>query len=77
MTTDTWTNGSRIYNAPPNSHLSATIDKSTDILKLFYSYVDETSGTQYLTNSYTKITDSNYGYRRGTFREIPTILFVN
>ncbi|MCJ1266135.1 hypothetical protein MMC22_006017 [Lobaria immixta] len=66
QTNDNWTSGATFDDALPNSHLSATIDESTQILRLFYySYGNETNGTQNLTYSYTNITNPTYGYKKG------------
>lgn len=65
-TNDNWIPGAQLDDVLPNSHLSATIDESTQILRLFYySYGNETNGTQYLTYSYTNITNPTYGYKKG------------
>ena len=52
-----WILVDRFANAAPNSHLSATIDESTKILRLFYSSGNETWQEQVLN-----ITDPNAVY---------------
>lgn len=56
---DTWQPGFRIDGALPNSHLSATIDDSSRILRLFY--LNEDKKLQY---SYTNITEGQ-AYQKG------------
>ena len=57
---DSWSNGAKLSSPWPNSHLAATIDESTHILRLFFS-----SGSQTLQESYTNISAPNDGYHNG------------
>lgn len=57
---DNWTMGARFPDAFPNSHLAATIDASTNILRLFYS-----AGNGTLQERTLNITDLKTGYVGG------------
>lgn len=65
QTNDNWAEGSRIYDVPPNSHLSATIDDSSQTLRLFY--VNVTERGQCLQYSNTNITQADQAYKKGAF----------
>lgn len=57
---DTWSYGTRLHTPWPNSHLAATIDESTKILRLFFS-----SGNNTLQEMWMSLTDPNGEYRNG------------
>lgn len=69
-TNDTWTPGLIIDDVLSNSHLSATIDDNSQILRLFY-----VSKKEQLQHSYLNITEHNQRYQTGTFPRIPVHLF--
>lgn len=58
--TDKWSSGAQIQGAWPNSHLAATIDESTQVLRLFFS-----SGNNNLQEVWTLITDPHGKYSNG------------
>ena len=57
---DTWSTGAAFYDAWPSSHLAATIDASTMILRLFFS-----SGNLTLSEYYTNISSPDSSYHKG------------
>ena len=57
---DTWSAGAKLSNVWPNSHMVATIDNSTNILRLFFS-----SGGKTLQEMWLPITDPNAEYMAG------------
>ena len=57
---DSWSEGAKINNVWPNSHLAATIDNSTNILRLFFS-----SGGNTLQEAWLSITDPKGQYANG------------
>ncbi len=57
---DTWSTGAAFYDAWPSSHLAATIDSSTMILRLFFS-----SGNLTLSEFYTNISSPDHSYHKG------------
>lgn len=57
---DQWTKGAEILNVWPNSKLSATIDESNSLLRLFF-----TTGSETLQELYYNITDPHGGYQSG------------
>lgn len=74
--TDSWVKGAKLLNPWPNSHLAATIDESTQILRLFFS-----SGNNTLQEAWTSLSDPTGTYKNGMpcraqvyfhFREIIT-----
>ncbi|SLM37184.1 hypothetical protein LPUS_06915 [Lasallia pustulata] len=67
QTADVWTSGQVITDAWPNSHLSAVIDDTHQMLRLFYS-----SGNLTLKESWTDLNNQNATYRAGV--QIPSIL---
>lgn len=64
QSTDSWTNGAKLNNPWPNSHLAATIDESTQILRLFFS-----SGNSTLQEAWISISDSTGTYKNGMHHE--------
>lgn len=60
QTADAWTNGQVITDAWPNSHLSAVVDDTHQMLRLFYS-----SGNLTLKESWTDLNNQNATYRPG------------
>jgi len=57
---DSWSMGATFYDAWPSSHLAATIDENTKILRLFFS-----SGDLTLSEYYTNISSPNPFYHKG------------
>ncbi|KAL2039442.1 hypothetical protein N7G274_007714 [Stereocaulon virgatum] len=57
---DSWTKGVTLNRVWPNSHMAATIDDSTNILRLFFS-----SGNNALQELYLSITDPSGQYTNG------------
>ncbi|KAK3168157.1 hypothetical protein OEA41_004603 [Lepraria neglecta] len=57
---DSWSEGAKLNNVWPNSHVTATIDDSTNILRLFFS-----SGGNTLQELYLPIMDPNGQYTDG------------
>lgn len=70
QSTDSWTNGARLNNPWPNSHLAATVDESTQILRLFFS-----SGNNTLQEAWLSLSDSTGTYRNGV--SFPNLLTHN
>ena len=60
QTNDTWSAGAKLSNVWPNSHMVATMDNSTNILRLFFS-----SGGNTLQEMWLPITDPNAEYTAG------------
>ena len=60
QTNDSWIMGSEIYGADPQSHIAATIESSTFILRLFYTTPSKTVEEQW-----ANITAENYEYQQG------------
>ena len=58
---DSWSRGAKLDNVAPNSHMAATVDNSTDILRLFFS-----SGSNTLQEMWLPIRDPNAEYTAGT-----------
>ena len=58
--TDSWVKGAELLNPWPNSHLAATIDESTQILRLFFS-----SGNNTLQEVWTSLSDPTGTYKNG------------
>lgn len=67
---DSWANGAKLHNPWPNSHLAATIDESTQILRLFFS-----SGNNTLQEAWTSVSDPTGTYRNGA--SFPNLLDYN
>ena len=61
---DTWRNGANFTDSSPNSHFAASIDESTDILRLFFS-----TGGKTLQEYWTNITTPDTIYAKGFKRE--------
>lgn len=61
---DTWTPGVQLNGVWPKSHMAATIDDSTNILRLFFS-----SGNNTLQELYLSITDPSGQYTNGRKRK--------
>ena len=57
---DTWSLGATFYDAWPSSHLAATVDESSKILRFFFS-----SGNLTLSEYYTNISSPDSGYHKG------------
>ena len=57
---DSWSEGAKLNHVWPNSHMTATIDDSTNILRLFFS-----SGGNTLQELYLPITDPKGQYTNG------------
>ena len=57
---DSWLEGAKLSNVWPNSHMAATLDNSTNILRLFFS-----SGSNTLQEMWLPITDPNAEYTPG------------
>ena len=60
---DSWTYGSQFPDVWPTSHLTATIDETSGLLRLFYS-----AGNLTLAESYTNITESQGVYHKGMWK---------
>ena len=60
QSTDSWANGAKLHNPWPNSHLAATIDESTQILRLFFS-----SGNNTLQEAWMSVSDPTETYKNG------------
>lgn len=60
QSTDSWTNGAKLHNPWPSSHLAATIDESTQILRLFFS-----SGNNTLQEAWMSVSDPTGTYKNG------------
>lgn len=58
---DSWSEGAKLSNVWPNSHMAATLDNSTNILRLYFS-----SGGNTLQEMWLSITDPNAEYTNGT-----------
>ena len=70
QSTDSWANGAKLHNPWPNSHLAATIDESTQILRLFFS-----SGNNTLQESWMSLSDSTGTYKNGMHLGPKTIFY--
>ena len=57
---DSWAHGAKLPNPWPTSHLAATIDESTQILRLFFS-----SGNNTLQEAWMSLSDPTGTYRNG------------
>lgn len=57
---DSWADGAKLHNPWPNSHLAATIDESTQILRLFFS-----SGNNTLQEAWMSLLDPTGTYKNG------------
>ena len=57
---DKWTKGAIIQRPYPNSHLAATVDENSKILRLFFS-----SGNRTLSEEWLDITNTKAGYNSG------------
>lgn len=57
---DSWSQGAKLHDPYPNSHLAATIDESTRTLRLFFS-----SGNGTLQEAWTSISDPTPNYSNG------------
>lgn len=64
QTNDKWTIGAIFTDASPNSHFAASIDESTNILRLFYS-----TGGKTLQEYWTNITSPETKYAKGFKKE--------
>ena len=67
---DNWSKGANFTTAWPTSHIAATIDESTNILRLFFS-----TGNRTLQEYWTDITTPETKYQEGNPRnliQIPT-----
>ena len=64
QSSDLWSNGAKLHNPYPNSHLAATVDESTQILRLFFS-----SGNNTLQEAWTSISDATGTYKNGMYRD--------
>ena len=60
QSTDSWINGAKLHNPWPSSHLAATIDESTQILRLFFS-----SGNNTLQEAWMSVSDPTGTYKNG------------
>ena len=60
QSSDSWTNGAKLLNPWPTSHLAATIDESTQILRLFFS-----SGNKTLQEAWMSLSDPTGTYKNG------------
>lgn len=60
QSTDSWVNGAKLYNPWPTSHMVATIDDSTQILRLFFS-----SGNSTLQEAWMSVSDPSGTYKNG------------
>lgn len=60
QSTDSWANGAKLLNPWPNSHLAATVDESTQILRLFFS-----SGNNTLQEVWMSVSDPTGSYKDG------------
>ena len=60
QSSDSWTNGAKLLDPWPTSHLAATIDESTQILRLFFS-----SGNNTLQEAWMSLSDPTGTYRNG------------
>ena len=69
---DTWSSGSAFYDAWPSSHLAATVDESSRILRLFFS-----SGNLTLSEYYTNISSPDSSYHKGKFLAASLCLISN
>ncbi|KAL9076292.1 MAG: hypothetical protein Q9161_001008 [Pseudevernia consocians] len=67
---DSWADGAKLHNPWPTSHLAATIDESTQILRLFFS-----SGNNTLQEAWTSISDPTGTYKNGV--SFPNLLDYN
>ncbi|CAD6575147.1 MAG: hypothetical protein ASARMPRED_007112 [Alectoria sarmentosa] len=70
QSTDSWANGAKLHNPWPNSHLAATIDESTQILRLFFS-----SGNNTLQEAWMSVSDPTGTYKNGV--SFPNLLDYN
>ena len=70
QSSDSWTHGASIIGPWPNSDLAATVDESTQILRLFYS-----AGNLTLQESWLNMSDPRAEYQIGTTTLI--LLFSN
>lgn len=59
---DKWTKGTNFTTAYPTSHMAATIDESTNILRLFFS-----TGNKTLQEYWTDVTSIDTNYAKGKF----------
>ena len=57
---DSWSKGAELLKPYPNSHLAATVDENSKILRLFFS-----SGNQTLSEEWLNITNTQAGYSPG------------
>lgn len=62
QTTDIWSKGTSFSDPWPTSHMAATIDESTNILRLFFS-----TGNNTLQEVWTDISTPNPIYARGIY----------
>ena len=60
---DSWSMGAVFQDAWPNSHLAATVDDNSKILRLFFS-----SGNLTLSEYYTNISSTDSSYHKGNIR---------
>ena len=60
QSSDSWTKGAKLLDPWPTSHLAATIDESTQILRLFFS-----SGNNTLQEAWTSLLDPTGTYKNG------------
>ncbi|KAF6219167.1 hypothetical protein HO133_004992 [Letharia lupina] len=67
---DSWADGAKLHNPWPNSHLAATIDESTQILRLFFS-----SGNNTLQEAWMSLLDPTGTYKNGI--SFPNLLDYN
>ena len=57
---DSWSKGASLSKPYPNSHLTATVDETSKILRLFFS-----SGNNTLSEEWLNITNTSGGYSPG------------
>ena len=60
QTTDSWANGAKLHNPYSNSHMAATIDESTQTVRLFFS-----SGNNTLQEAWMSLSDPTGTYQNG------------
>ena len=63
---DKWTTGATFIDSSPNSHFAASIDESTNILRLFFSIGDKTL-QEYWTDITTPETRYDKGFKKENF----------
>lgn len=71
QTTDNWSMGSNFTDSWPTSHMAATVDESSNILRLFFS-----TGKKTLQEYWIDISEPETVYAKGTPRTEFTILVI-